>query len=387
MAIVGAISLVMIALVMGGPKVFEKILPEDAVAWLNDFGMGNEMATFGSFGGSTAAGDDPQSHLRDTSDGWRPSDKIAAMPGNRAVFIADVISGRRTSIDGHSPQGVSVLTPVADCRITPPGNDVLVGHVSAWSTSGLRLGLSTYGDAELAAAVQKLGGVYRNTGSKMLSGTDAALRENSFDAYDVVVTETARPVYLVLQSSDDLRIWNLHLAPGARLQRVVLLGGRQAGVLNLPDGVPVEVLRSAELDACGFPRPFYALNPGALIFQSIEAGALDADEAQVTLDRIAAQGDAYDAWFRAQFGVSADDTMAGNWIGGNIAVAGPKPATPEGRAEWRPVKGATALVTTDAYLEYEGLTASGAGFEARVMAIAKAYAWGDLGNLEQGVDF
>ncbi len=228
MVIVGVISLIMVALVMGGPKVFENVLPEDAVAWLNDFGMGNEMATFGS-GGSTSNGEDPQSHLRDTKDGWRPSDKIAAMPYNRAVFIKDVLTGRRTSIDGHSPAAVTVLEPVADCRITPPTADAFVGHVSARWRTGLTLGLSTYGDADLAAAVRHLGKVYRDTGSKMFSNTKATLRDNSFDAYDVVVTETAKPVYLVLQSMDALRIWNLHLAPGARLERVVLLGGFEAG--------------------------------------------------------------------------------------------------------------------------------------------------------------
>ncbi len=56
--------------------------------------------------------------------------------------------------------------------------------------------------------------------------------------------------------------------------------------------------------------------------------------------------------------------MAGNWDDGSIAVAGPVPATPEARAEWQPIKGATAFVTVDEYLEYEGLTDNGADFEA-----------------------
>lgn len=377
MAIVGAISLVMVALVMGGPKVFENVLPEDAVAWLNDFGMGGTMS-----GDSAARSDNPQDHLRDTSDGWKPSAKIAAMPGNRAVFVKEVISGRSTSIEGDSPAAVVALNPVQDCRITPPSEGAFVGHVSAGSATGVTLGVSTYGDAELAAAVQQFAKYYRATGLRRVEGQ----RTSAFDAFDVAVTETARPVYLVLQTTDQLRLWNIHLAPGARIERVVLLGGREAGVANLPAGVPVEVLRSAEISACGLPRPFYPLNPGALLFQSMEAGTLKPEDGQATLDRIAAAGQAYDAWFRATFGVGADETMAGNWGGGTIAVAGPKPASDDGRAVWQPITGSTAQITLGQYLEYAALADEGADFAARVIAIATAYAWGDLENLTVGED-
>ncbi len=187
MAIVGAICLAMLALSMGGPKVFEKVLPEDATAWLTDFGLGGTMS-----GDSGASSDNPQDHLRDTSDGWKPSAKIAAMPGNRAVFVKEVISGRSTSIEGDSPAAVVALTPVQDCRITPPSEGAFVGHVSAGSATGVTLGVSTYGDAELAAAVQQFAKHYRATGLRRVEGQ----RTSGFDAFDVAVTETARPVYL-----------------------------------------------------------------------------------------------------------------------------------------------------------------------------------------------
>ncbi len=43
--------------------------------------MGSDVATF-SGGSASHNSNDAQSQLRDTKDGWRPSDKIAAMPGN-----------------------------------------------------------------------------------------------------------------------------------------------------------------------------------------------------------------------------------------------------------------------------------------------------------------
>ena len=83
-------------------------------------------------------------------------------------------------------------------------------------------------------------------------------------------------------------LWNIHLAPGAQVERVVLLGGEQAGVTNLDPAVPVDVLRNGNLGACGVPLPVYPLNAGHMLFQSLEAGILDADEAEETLGKIKA---------------------------------------------------------------------------------------------------
>ncbi|MBK6469073.1 MAG: hypothetical protein IPF96_21435 [Rhodobacter sp.] len=87
----------------------------------------------------------------------------------------------------------------------------------------IRLDLATYGDQDLAAAVRQLASVYRKSGRKQVQG----LGDLRFTAFDVAVTETEKPVYLVLQASGGTRmLWNIHLAPGAQVERVVLLGGR-----------------------------------------------------------------------------------------------------------------------------------------------------------------
>lgn len=385
MAIVGLISLMMFGLVFGGPRVLDRVLPESALAWIEEndslglFGDGTDMVSFTT---EASNGDDPASHLHDGKDGWRASDKVAAMPGNSAVFLRDVMSGRRKS-RGASPAAVEVIRPMTGCSFTPPTAGAFVGHVSAWGSNNMALGLSTYGDAELAAAVRGFGKVYRETGLRQVPGLSGL----TFDAFDVAVTETGKPVYLVLQGRGGNRLWALHLAPGAQLERVVLLGGNQAGVAHLPDGVPVEVMREDEMAACGLPGPAYPLNPGALLFQSLEAGVLDQEEASATLAMIDAKVQDYDRWFRSAFGVSALETMAGNWDGGSVAVAGPLPATPEARAVWHPLTQAQAWITADTYVEYDALTEQGVDFRARVLAIAESFAWGDLKNLRQGVEF
>ncbi|MEZ5686406.1 MAG: hypothetical protein R3D78_11190 [Paracoccaceae bacterium] len=46
----------------------------------------------------------------------------------------------------------------------------------------------------------------------------------------MAISETAWPVHLLLQGNGTRRLWNLHLAEGAQLSGVTLLGrGRRAG--------------------------------------------------------------------------------------------------------------------------------------------------------------
>ncbi len=389
MVIVGFITLFMFALVGFGPRFLEKILPESTLVWIEDNdGFGGLLSMSGTVdmadgGGTKGDPKDPYSHLRDTGDGWQGSARIAALPGNQPVFVADVLDGRRAEARNVAPQTVGVLQPVTDCRFTPPQAGSFVAHIGALGNPPYTMALSTYGDAELAKAVRQFAKIYRKSGRKQVHG----LSDLSFTDFDVIVTETQRPVYLVLESPHDMRLWNILLAPGARIERVVLIGGRQAGVANLDPAVPVEVMRNAELQACGVPDAQYPLNPGHMLFQSLEAGIMSQDEADESLGRIATRVAAYERWFHESFGVSASDTLAGNWKGGTVAVAGPVPTDPAARAVWHPVKDGPALITTDAYVEYPALKAEGADFASRVVAIATAFAWGDLKNIKQGVEF
>lgn len=393
MAIAGALMMAMLALTMGGPRVLEKVLPESVLAWIDDNdGFGGLLSLSGTVnmmdagsGGGGGNSEDPMSHLRDTNDGWKASAKIAALPQGRAAFVKDVIDGRRAPNGGTTaPDLVDVLQPMEGCSFAAPGAGTLVGHVSTFGDSEIRLDLATYGDQDLAAAVRQLASVYRKSGRKQVQG----LGDLRFTALDVAVTETEKPVYLVLQASGGTRLlWNIHLAPGAQVERVVLLGGEQAGVTNLDPAVPVDVLRNGNLGACGVPLPVYPLNAGHMLFQSLEAGILDADEADQTLGKIKAANAAWDGWFRTTFGVSANETMAGNWRNGSIAVVGPVPAAPEGRAVFAAIKGSTARITTDTYVEYPALAAEGADFASRVVAIATAFAWGNLDNIKPEVSF
>lgn len=324
--------------------------------------------------------DGPGKYLSDGPDGMSVEGPIAAMAGNRPVFINDVIDGYTTDVGADVPTELMTIRPISGCRLTPPLDGTEVGHVTAGVTD-LKLPILTYNDTDLAGAVQIFVNLYRKTGTaKVRPSADLA-----YEVYDVAVTETRAPVYLVLESYVRNRIWNIHLAPGARIERVVLLGGTHSGVANLDPVVPVEVLPDAALAACGI-QPAYALNPGHRFFEVLTDGpASYKAEAEVKFAAMQDSIAAYNTWFRDSFGVMADASRAG--FGGTISVVGPQPGAAEPKAVYASIEGARIRMTQDIYVQIQGQVAADEDFAARVRAIATSFAFGDLANLRQGVQF
>lgn len=377
MGIALVLMMFMFLLVGLGPRAFEQILPESAIVWLETMGGIGDMQGMALVGGgnsgNSGGGKTADDRVRDSSDGWKVAGPVAALAGGAAAFPDQVIAGYSTRVRGDSPGATTVLTPRADCRPEPPSAAAAFAHVAIAGDTGLDLGLSTYGDADLAAAAQVFVNVWRETGMK----NPFPSRGEAYQAFDVAVTETAAPVYLVVEAVHGQRIVNLHFAPGARLERVVLLGGAQMGVANLPPGVPVEAIPASVLQVCA-RLPFYPLNPGHLFYQSVENGAIRADEVAGHEASHAAAVAGWEAAFRRMFGQGAGETLAGDWLDATLAVAGPLPATPEARAVWTPIEGAPVTLTVGQYVETAAMAREGKGFANRVEAIVRSFAWGDL---------
>ena len=375
LVIVGVVMLAGLAVVVKGPQAFTRYLP-DKLATAFDGGR------IGSFDSAvTGSGDKASDYLEDGVDGMTVHGPIAAMAGNQPVFIKDMLSGHMTQVADDIPAEITMIRPISGCRLTAPLDGTGVGHVTA-SATGLLLPLLTYDDQDLAAGVQALVNTYRDSGTASVAAP-AAL---AFEAYDVAVTETRTPVYLVLESGPGNRIWNIHLAPGARIERVILLGGTHVGVANLDPVIPVEVLPGAALAECGID-PFYPLNPGHRFFEVLKSGTGSSKaEAEAKYAVMQARVAAYDIWFRDSFGVLAGETRAG-FDGGTVSVVGPQPAEAEPKAVYARVQGSRIRMTQNSYFEIRGQVAEGEDFSGRVKAIATSFAFGDLKALRQGVAF
>ena len=375
LVIVGAVMLAAFGLVSMGPRAFEKYLPEQVVSLLE-----RGMAA-GSIGGTQQTGETAADMLADSPDGLKALGPIAVMPGNSPVLIKDVIDGYTSRVGSDIPAEITMIRPISGCRLTPPLEGTRVGHVTAGATD-LALPMLTYNDATLAAAVQSFVNAYREGGTTDVPDPTGL----AFEAYDVAVTATDAPVYLVLESSALNRIWNIHLAAGARIERVILLGGTHAGVANLDPVIPVEVLPGDAMAACGID-PAYLPNPGNRFFEVLKSGTGSAKaQAEAThavlQDRVAA----YNTWFRDSFGVQADTTRAG-FDDATVSVIGPQPGDGVLKAVYAKVQGSRIRMTQDTYFELRGQVPEGEDFAGRVKAITTTFAFGDLANLRQGVSF
>ena len=374
-AVIVVILLAIIGILVGGSGAIDRMIPGRLLAYMDQIGL---TSKFGPPPSGT--GDKASDFLVDTPNGLEARGMIAAVAGNAAVFTVDAIIGYSTRVANEIPAEITTIRPILGCSLTPPAAGSIVGHVTA-GHSDLPLSMATYGDTDLAAAVQVLVNAYRKTGTLQAVTSD----ELAFQAYDVAVTETVAPVYLVLESSDVNRLWNIHLAPGAQIERVILLGGRQAGVANLDPVVPVEVMLASGLVACGI-TPTYRLNQENPLFKSLEAGTVSQEEANQTLARIDDAVEKYDTWFETSFGPSAGASRIG-WDVGTISIVGPMPQDGGSKALWRPIQGAELRATQASFSEIRGQVADGADFTSRVMAIATTFASGDLTMLRQGVEF
>lgn len=352
------------------PDFRDRVLPDSATAFLRETGF---LAAVGAPDGDVRIGATPQDFLIATSEGLVADGPIAAGGDNQPVFIKDVVSGHSVDPGSDIPAEITTIRPILGCELTRPLQGTVIGHVTS-VRSPLTLALTSYSDADLAAAVQDYVDAYRKFGS------DAQLPAGGprYAVHDVAVTETAAPVYLVLENMGGNRIWNIHLAEGARIERVVLLGGSQSGVANLDPVVPVEVILAAGLADCGIDP---AYGPDADQFPVATTSADTGTDAE-TLQR----AKAYDTWFRDSFDVLAGESRRG-YAEAVVTLIGPVPATAEERAVYASIKGARVRTTHDQYFEIQGQPTGGKDFAARVLMIATGFAFGDLDRLRQGGEF
>lgn len=370
---VSAIVLAVGALALLRPPVVDRMLPPAVVGWLDGLRGMTSIA-----GPAPTVSDNPADFLADTAEGLVATGPIAALAGNRPVFIDRVVSGYRTDAASGVPAEITTIRPILGCRLTAPLPGTVVGHVTA-GRSGLPMALSSYNDTHLATAVQRFVDDYRDAGT----ATPVTAPDIVYQAYDVAVTDTSAPVYLVLETGAGNRIWNLHLAEGARVERVVLLGGGQAGIANLDPVVPLEVILDDGLAACGI-RPAHALNPGHRLLQP--DGSLTRAEAEALLANHQTEVMAYDIWLRDSFDLASGASRAGFEVG-TLSVVGPVPDEVGPLAIYAPLAASRIRTTQDTFFEITGQVAQGSDFASRVVAIATAFAFGDLATLRQGVSF
>lgn len=189
------------------------------------------------------------------SEGWKIDTAIAASPGKDTPSLHHVqaIASGLHDVDFKTPP--SALIPVKpSCKVTRPdissGKYLIIGGGAAKFPLMKRPeipGLVTFSNATASALAKKQANRMADTGRRAKpTATRPSLPAHNMLMKDVFITETSKPIVVALAGGG---LYNFHLAPGVRLNGVVVYTGEtgynkssQAAVAGVPDNVPVNFI-------------------------------------------------------------------------------------------------------------------------------------------------
>ncbi len=315
--------------------------------------------------------DTPLAHVFKYDGMWKGDDRVLDADQGMPVFRDAVFAGAAKSTEAEVPLIVAHHPLLNDCTGLSPAAP---GEAVALVRGGARMkaGVMRQDESAMRALVTDYLEDLRKPRTWRSTLDPAAIKGQIFDAYEVAVTRKDVPLVLVLSGAmREPRIWNLQIAPGVRLARVVLLGGELDGVAHLPEGVPVEAIGRAALAECG-AREAYPHSEISLLHQNYARGMLGEREYTEIQEEARTAYEAWAAWFAARYGAEPMAVSYGLDVGMGVLI-GPLPATPETRLPWAPLAGAPVSLTEGAAVLTagpDGVAALAAQIEARARAIA-----------------
>jgi hypothetical protein len=160
---------------------------------------------------------------------------------------------------------------------------------------------------------------------------------------DVIVTETSKPVYLVLAHYNRV-LFNIHLAPGAKISRIAMIGYRGGGITNLDPLPPVEVLSDQQLARCGV----VPLRRPAAHWEMTKIANNSTFDPKELVRKATSDFSKYSNWFKRNFGQTSEPNSIGAMTASHVLV-GPLPTTLENRVQYKALTGANVYVAKSDY--------------------------------------
>jgi hypothetical protein len=295
---------------------------------------------------------------------------------NAAYWAQALLSGYRETTREDLPGKIVLASTMGQCQFAQPGaGDVVVNiHVGS---SMMRTPIFAFSRKDLAKRTKDWIEEFRQLGDDAPLPSDAD--GDNLYAVDVVVTETEKPVYLVLQSESDV-VWNIQAAPNARIAHVAVLANGRVGVANLDQAVPVEFMNQTVLQRCNVipvrePADYWLFVQNAKDDPS--------DELTKTLQKNRDMSEVYSRWFARNFGMGSETGVVGLDQASQVLV-GPLPADAEGRVPFRPLAGAQVRIATEDYVMASSEDSYRSKHEDMVVELARQMAGGDLESLRPG---
>jgi len=289
-------------------------------------------------------------------------------------WLQEYVTGYSVPSDGDAPASIRPIALASGCALPKPVAGALLAQVVTGHGNG-RSSFYAMDAKDVDDMGRQLAAMVRGNRnpSIMLSKTDGRLSR-----IDVVVTESSKPVHLVLASRTGA-LWNVQAAAGARLSGVTLISETSmAAVANLPQGVPMVALTGAAAKQCG---AMPAVEP-VQEYPGLKMQIFKAAEPEKALSKANAAWAAYNRFFTKTFGQNMGEVSVGTNALYHAAI-GPAPAKPEDRVAYRGLAGATLYVTPAALAFYGS---EGAYAKARRDAAIQAASRLTGGNFQTAMD-
>lgn len=313
---------------------------------------------------------DPLASVKMGMRGWEAKPGIAFSADETALWAQQVLSGFSvTTSKSGIPASLSELAVMGGCEFRAPISGEIVGNVHI-GTAAMKGPVYAWNAADIQERAGKFIERYKDYGEKaQLSFEDG----DRFSVIDVAVTETAGPVYLVLQSEAGSPIWNIHAAEGVQIAHVAVISRERAGVANLDPEIPVQIMDGKAASRCKAAPMRKPDERWRFIAAAREQGTDVDDIVQKNEDGHAA----YDRWFSKRFGIGSEADVIGADVAGQVLV-GPLPVSADARARFRPIEGAAIAVTPSDNIMAADEAAYTARHNEQLMEIATSAAGGDL---------
>ena len=319
---------------------------------------------------------DPGQTFRTDLRGYEAGPGVMIGKDNTAYWAQAALSGYRDTTREDLPDKIVLASPSGQCRFAQPGAGDLVANVHVGS-SRMRTPLFAFSRKDLAKRTKDWIEIYRQLGDEAPLPSDAD--GDNLYAVDVVVTETEKPVYLVLQSESDV-VWNIQAAPDARIAHVAVLANGRVGVANLDQTVPVEFMNEAALQRCSVVP---AREPADYWLFVQRAKESNSDEFKDMLEANRQMARAYSRWFDKNFGMGSETELIGIDEASQVLV-GPLPATLDARIAFKPLLGAQVQIASEDYVMASSTASYQAKHQELARALAEKMAGGDLKSLRPG---
>ncbi len=282
------------------------------------------------------------------------------------VWIQAVTTGYSKSANTSEASDVSMFDPdVESCTVPKPLETEYLGHVF-FSQAKQASSLFSYTDEDLSRSAKSYVKWHKHGKSEAKRYTKPV---RSVDVIDVFVTETSKPVYLVLTSPSKV-VWNVHPAKGVEIARIVLVGHETLGVATDELSTQVAILR-CNPPLLRDPQPHWGF-----VRNVRRSGGRDDD----LLAKNRAQHRKFSFWYKQNFNAwSSHNQVVANRA--NHALIGPVPSDLEGRLPYKPIAERKIRITNAAHLVVSEHSAFKALYLAQVKQLAEEIAGGSLDSL------